>query len=374
MATMLAGLSECDLRGAMAMVQALAEESGDRRSFVAATLDRLTEIVPSDLTTLSVCDLRRGTRRVFGRAAEGLSHADRAVFDHHFHGHPLVRFHGRNPGSPTRRISDCLDVGAFRNSALYADYYRRIGINYVMAVPLWIDRDYVVSIVLNRSLADFADAEKRLLDWIRRPLSALYRNLVACEEAGVALRAVVDLVARDGWQMMRITLAGRILDAAPPALDLLRRFFPRETTAGEQRLPESLAQWLALSRSWGLERPALRQGQQFMVSRHGSRLTVAVVPDPARDGAAYLLMKAERLETPAARLAALPLSAREREVLALVAGGKTNAEIAVILAISPRTVQKHLEHVFPKLGVETRTAAAACALAAADELAAAAFP
>jgi len=53
--------------------------------------------------------------------------------------------------------------------------------------------------------------------------------------------------------------------------------------------------------------------------------------------------------------------------LALVAAGKTNAEIAAILAISPRTVQKHLEHIFQKLGVETRTAAAIRALAAADD-------
>ena len=37
--------------------------------------------------------------------------------------------------------------------------------------------------------------------------------------------------------------------------------------------------------------------------------------------------------------------------------GKTDAEIAVLLAISPRTVHKHLEHIYVKLGVETRTAA-----------------
>jgi len=48
--------------------------------------------------------------------------------------------------------------------------------------------------------------------------------------------------------------------------------------------------------------------------------------------------------------------------LALVAAGKTNGEIAAVLVISARTVQKHLEHIFQKLGVETRTAAAICAL------------
>jgi DNA-binding CsgD family transcriptional regulator len=45
-----------------------------------------------------------------------------------------------------------------------------------------------------------------------------------------------------------------------------------------------------------------------------------------------------------------------------VARGKSNPEIATILTIAPRTVQKHLEHIFAKLGVESRTAAARRAL------------
>lgn len=52
------------------------------------------------------------------------------------------------------------------------------------------------------------------------------------------------------------------------------------------------------------------------------------------------------------------LTPRETDVLRWVARGKTNAEIGIILDMSPRTVQKHLEHIFEKLGVGTRTAAA----------------
>ena len=53
----------------------------------------------------------------------------------------------------------------------------------------------------------------------------------------------------------------------------------------------------------------------------------------------------------------LGLTRREREVLQWAAAGKTNAEIGAILDMSPRTVEKHFEHVFEKLGVETRVAA-----------------
>lgn len=60
--------------------------------------------------------------------------------------------------------------------------------------------------------------------------------------------------------------------------------------------------------------------------------------------------------SPAGELALL--TRREHEVLVLVANGKTNPQIADCLSLSPRTVQKHLEHIYEKVGVRTRTAAA----------------
>jgi DNA-binding CsgD family transcriptional regulator len=57
------------------------------------------------------------------------------------------------------------------------------------------------------------------------------------------------------------------------------------------------------------------------------------------------------------------LTARERDVLGWLGAGKTDKDIAAILAISPRTVQKHLQRIYEKLGVETRTAAVMRALA-----------
>ncbi len=63
-----------------------------------------------------------------------------------------------------------------------------------------------------------------------------------------------------------------------------------------------------------------------------------------------------------ARPALATLTRRETEVLSWIAKGKTNRDIGDILGMSPRTVNKHLEHVFEKLGVETRAAAAALAI------------
>jgi DNA-binding CsgD family transcriptional regulator len=55
------------------------------------------------------------------------------------------------------------------------------------------------------------------------------------------------------------------------------------------------------------------------------------------------------------------LSSREVEVLRLVAAGHTNRKIAAILIVSEHTIARHLQSVFTKFGVNTRTAAAAVA-------------
>lgn len=72
-------------------------------------------------------------------------------------------------------------------------------------------------------------------------------------------------------------------------------------------------------------------------------------------------MAHDAVAVPEARIESAALTPRETEVLAWIAKGKTNRDIAEILGMSPRTVNKHLEHVFEKLGVETRAAAAALA-------------
>jgi DNA-binding CsgD family transcriptional regulator len=61
------------------------------------------------------------------------------------------------------------------------------------------------------------------------------------------------------------------------------------------------------------------------------------------------------------------LTQREREILAVVADGATNGEVAAMLGISPQTVRKHLENAYEKLGVHTRTGAVAALLGEREE-------
>jgi DNA-binding CsgD family transcriptional regulator len=81
-----------------------------------------------------------------------------------------------------------------------------------------------------------------------------------------------------------------------------------------------------------------------------------------RIGEPQIGSRKQKAQAPPESLRELGLTAREAEVLYWVSEGKRNIEIGIILGARPRTITKHLERIFEKLGVETRSAAAARAL------------
>lgn len=152
---------------------------------------------------------------------------------------------------------------------------------------------------------------------------------------------------------------GKIVWQTPLARQLLQSYFELPGYERDSATPSVLTSWLEATQKaqrGGAAQPPL------MVAQGAKRLVFTAVD----------LSKAEqwmivlREESDAAQMEALTLlfklTQREAEVLNWVIKGKTNRDIGDILNTSPRTVNKHLEHVFIKLGVETRTAAASLAM------------
>jgi DNA-binding CsgD family transcriptional regulator len=167
-------------------------------------------------------------------------------------------------------------------------------------------------------------------------LDALHLHLVQLLRAGEArsrLRAALALHESTRAAIVLIEADSRVEFASSAARELLDRYFGEL----EGQLPAPLASWLRERRRGATSEP-LRVGV-------GDRyLRVERV-----DGA-LLLEEQRRLPR---------LTAREREILDLVAEGRTNAEIAERLWVSTGTVRRHLENIYAKLGVHTRTAAVA---------------
>lgn len=128
-----------------------------------------------------------------------------------------------------------------------------------------------------------------------------------------------------------------------------------QTLLSGTALPGALQAWLSPTARDG----AREAGAACDFEHAGVRLR-ARMPGQLGGGQSLLLLERRGEATAAApALASYRLTQRESEVLLWVAKGKTNKDIADILGMSPRTVNKHLEHIYVKLGVETRTAAAA---------------
>jgi DNA-binding NarL/FixJ family response regulator len=114
-------------------------------------------------------------------------------------------------------------------------------------------------------------------------------------------------------------------------------------------------------RRW-LSAPDGENARSYTLLAGTRRLVFSRLGGEAGFGERLLLQQQTSVPEPETLMRVLPLTAREAEVLYWVALGKTNPDIAAVLKMSPRTVNKHLEHIFAKLNVETRTAATTVAL------------
>jgi DNA-binding CsgD family transcriptional regulator len=141
---------------------------------------------------------------------------------------------------------------------------------------------------------------------------------------------------------------GRIQFATARANRWLKDFsFP-----ASDHLPPALARWLD-------DAISSRRPSRFILDRPGTQLCFQII---YREPKSIGLLLEQGAKPDALRNSRGLLTQRQIEVLAWVARGKTNAEIAKILSLKTGTIGKYLERIFPKLGVENRTAAASFVL------------
>jgi DNA-binding CsgD family transcriptional regulator len=346
-------LTQRDLRRLLAALREL-YASADLDTLPGRILSVLPKVVPVDLMGYNEIDSNR--RRAIGRMEpfEGDVDAALRIFGRHVHEHPIVRYRLTGERASARKISDFLTQRQFHQLGLYREFYRPLGIEYQMTISLPAPPPLVIGFTLNRAHPDFSERERLLLELLRPHVVRAYENAEAVTRMNLA-RAEDRAVA---CSVVAVDRHGRV--RTEPGRHRIEEYFGKFGRSG--RLPDRLDRWVMNQRACLAENggaPAPRTALE--IERAGKRLVVRLLSEPSGD---QLLLLEERTAVAAPSLESLGLTRREAEVLRWVAEGKTNQEVATILNLSSLTVRTHLAHIFRKLGVETRTAAAVVALQA----------
>ena len=220
---------------------------------------------------------------------------------------------------------------------------------HIKATPAWSHVPIVFMTGLSESdqiLRGFACGG---VDYVVKPLripEVMARLATHVRNARV-VRLAQEAVDVAGLGTVLLDSQGRMAWRSPQAADWLAQAFGANEAA-----QATAAQWLGRARD---------DGEAHTPAGNNARLVARHMGQGGPGESMLLLTQTQADNAALQRLRNVALTPRETEVLSWLAKGKTNRDIADILGMSHRTVNKHLEHVFEKLGVETRSAAAAIA-------------
>ena len=227
------------------------------------------------------------------------------------------------------RLSDLLPQRALQRTRYHGLLLAPLGITDSLAVAIPSPASHSKHFRLDRHGGRFSHRDRMLLDHLQPHLGRLWRAAQTRRKLRAAISGLEWASEQDARGVLLLAADGSIEFASPPAHRLMRKYFgaPHKT-----ELPVALTEWL------GSDTPT------FRLQLDDRCITVS------RSGDALLLEEAHDQHG---------ITPRERDILGLLTQGKTNSEIAEVLWIAPTTVGKHLENIYAKLGVNTRTAAVA---------------
>ena len=206
-----------------------------------------------------------------------------------------------------------------------------------------------MGIALSRCLTDFSDRERLMLDLLRPHLVQVYRNVSALDTKSNP--------GENAKEFMIVDHSDQIKICSERVWDMLSRYFG--VLRSYVALPAELHDWLAGERAnLAQESDIPHPPSPFHIYNGDNLLTVYLLWGEKPAGQDVLLFTEEPVEynTP---VVDSRLTLREIEILKLISKGESNREVGHVLDISSRTVKKHLEHIYRKLGVRTRGAAVA---------------
>jgi DNA-binding CsgD family transcriptional regulator len=268
---------------------------------------------------------------------------------------PILAYMRKTRDGRPYRISDFLSRREYHALPLYREFYGQIKAEYQVAMSLPSRPPVVIGLALTRGDNDFSDREVRQLGAARPHLIQAYRNaeLAAAREATIA--ALESRLEDVGTAVIVVDRYGRVDLATPTG----RRLLAGPLNAPNNRIPAELIARLAARRTAGTpaSEPLVIEGEE------GRPLSLRVLRGP-EDGSEMLVIEPEASGLSVPALENLGLTRRQAEALRWVALGRRGPEVARLMGLSPRTVEKHLQAASTRLGAAGAAEAAATAWAA----------
>lgn len=293
-----------------------------------------------------------------------LTAAELQLFNAHVPEHPsllpLMRAIESRPFA-LGRWSDYTTLHDFRKTTLHHEFFRTFGCNHQLGMAMRTGAAETVGISFNRQKGEFTDGERDALE----VMAPHFQNVHAQVSARARLERMLSLgrtFAQSGASMAVDHPSGEIHFATSEARRLCAFYLGVSEAAAF--VPPALQSWLLRPHSGPTFSVPHEYGwvevRRTPVTGPGPCAPFSLSRLPGAEPGAWLLDFAERQAAPAVTLLRkLGLTEREAEVLHWMAEGKRNTEIATLLRVQPRTVEKHCENLLAKLQVETRTAAVA---------------
>jgi DNA-binding CsgD family transcriptional regulator len=215
----------------------------------------------------------------------------------------------------------------------------------------------LVGFAQNRDRRNFTEGDRLILNLLYPHLAQAYTNAQQYQQLQQELIQVEQLL--NHLDAIMVGGDGMIESITPQAIIWLASYFPQPTCA--DRLPDCLQSWLKYQVTCLDQNLDLGQGYlPLRIQQSGRELTIRLTIESRSNQ--YLLLLEEQTLSSLKSLVLLGLSQRETEVLALIIQGKDNKVIASQLIVNISTIRKHLENIYTKLGVSSRTEAIAHAL------------
>jgi DNA-binding NarL/FixJ family response regulator len=266
----------------------------------------------------------------------------------HWHQHPVFARQLVRPDPEVLTYSDFLSAREWRKLGIYSAY-RRLGLKGELSLQLAWDSRRTAVLTVHRVDRPFGERERELLETLAPHLRAAYERLELGQEAAQWRAALEHGLKHAGACVVMIDPGERIVAVDAGAEEVLRRWFG--TRPKSALLPAELAEWVKATRS-------TVGAPRFVRTQSDRRLEVQLASASGEDRLLVLRERPTGPPDPAELMAALPVTRRQAEVLALLGEGRSDAEIAHRLGISVRTVGHHVEHILERLEVSNRTAAA----------------